>query len=137
MAASTNYAGFWKRFVAYIIDAILISVVLNLVKVGLGSAAATTDANAASGVVSLIISWIYFAYMESSDKQATFGKMALGIRVTDLQGKRITFGRATGRFFSKILSGITLCIGYMMAGWTQKKQALHDLIAGTLVVNTR
>jgi uncharacterized RDD family membrane protein YckC len=72
--------------------------------------------------------------MESSSKRATLGKMALGIIVTDLEGKRISFGRATGRFFSKILSGIIIYIGFIMVAFTDKKQGLHDMIAGTLVI---
>ncbi len=79
--------------------------------------------------------WLYFALMESSVKQGTLGKMALGIIVTDANGNRISFGRATGRYFGKIISGAILCIGYIMAGFTEKKQALHDMIAGCLVVN--
>jgi uncharacterized RDD family membrane protein YckC len=75
--------------------------------------------------------------MESSRYQASLGKMALGIVVTDLSGQRISFGRATGRHFAKIISKITIYIGYMMAGWTQQKQALHDMIAGCLVIRKR
>ena len=81
-----------------------------------------------------VAQWLYFALMESSSKQATLGKMALGIRVTDVNGNRIGFGRATGRHFAKILSGLILGIGFLMAAFTEKKQALHDMIAGTLVV---
>ena len=72
--------------------------------------------------------------MESSAKQATVGKMALGIIVTDLDGRRIGFGRATGRYFAKILSALTLGIGFLMAGFTERKQALHDMVASCLVV---
>ena len=72
--------------------------------------------------------------LESSANQATVGKMALGIQVTDLQGNRISFGRALGRTLAKILSGLILLIGYIMAAFTEKKQGLHDMIAGTLVV---
>ncbi|NOX17851.1 MAG: RDD family protein [Chlorobi bacterium] len=86
-------------------------------------------------VVTIVLQWLYFALMESSSKQATLGKMALGIKVTDLDGNRISFGRATGRYFGKIISGMIFYIGFMMAGWTQKKQALHDMLAGCLVVN--
>ena len=78
--------------------------------------------------------WIYEASMESSSKQATLGKMALGLKVTDESGRRISFARASARYFGKILSRMTLLIGYIMAGFTARKQALHDLIAGTLVV---
>jgi len=80
--------------------------------------------------------WIYEAAMESSSKQATLGKMALGLKVTDEQGGRISFARATGRYFAKIISGMILFIGYIMAGFTARKQALHDMIAGTLVTRT-
>jgi len=88
-------------------------------------------------VVLLLIAlqWLYFAAMESSDRQATFGKGAMSLQVTDLTGRRLTFGHATGRFFAKIISGlIPLGIGYIMAGFTEKKQALHDMIAGSLVL---
>jgi uncharacterized RDD family membrane protein YckC len=81
-----------------------------------------------------VAGWLYFAMMESSNKMATLGKMAIGIKVTDLNGNRISFGRATGRYFAKILSGMILMIGYIMAGFTEKKQALHDMIASCLVV---
>jgi uncharacterized RDD family membrane protein YckC len=81
-----------------------------------------------------VVGWLYFALMESSSHQATLGKMALGIRVTDLQGGRLTFGRATARFFGKIVSGLICYIGFIMAAFTERKQALHDMIAGTLVV---
>ena len=83
----------------------------------------------------LAIPWLYYALMESSKNQGTLGKMALGLRVTDLDGKRISFGRATARYFSKYLSGFTLMIGYIMAAFTPKKQAMHDMIASTLVLS--
>jgi uncharacterized RDD family membrane protein YckC len=73
--------------------------------------------------------------MESSERQATFGKSVMSLRVTNYEGQRISFGHATGRFFAKIVSGmVPLAIGYIMAAFTEKKQALHDLIAGTLVL---
>ena len=72
--------------------------------------------------------------MESSSKQGTVGKMILNLRVVDMLGNRISFGRATGRFFGKILSGLILNIGYIMAAFTEKKQALHDMLAGCLVI---
>ncbi len=80
------------------------------------------------------IGWLYFALMESSKNQGTLGKMALGLKVTDMDGNKISFGRATGRYFSKILSGMILMIGYIIAGFTDKKQALHDMIASCLVL---
>jgi len=86
-------------------------------------------------MIALLLQWLYYAYLESGEKQATWGKQALGIYVTDLTGNRITFGRASGRFFAKIVSGlIPLGIGFIMAGFTDRKQALHDMIASCLVL---
>ena len=85
------------------------------------------------GIIGLAGGWLYSAMMESSSRQATVGKMAFGMKVTDLQGQRLSFGLATGRHFAKILSGLILCIGFIMVGFTEKKQGLHDMIVGTLV----
>jgi hypothetical protein len=83
----------------------------------------------------IIVGWLYYAGMESSQYQGTFGKMALGLVVTDVDGRPITFARASGRFFAKIITGmVPLAIGYIMAGFTEKKQALHDMIASCLVL---
>jgi uncharacterized RDD family membrane protein YckC len=85
--------------------------------------------------LTIVVTWLYFALMETSVRQGTLGKMALGLFVTDLEGRRISFGRATGRFFAKIITGLVpLFIGYIMAGFTAKRQALHDMIAGCLVL---
>ena len=84
-------------------------------------------------VLTIAASWLYEAVMESSSYQATLGKMILGMKVTDLYGNRISFARATGRHFAKILSAMILCIGFIMVGLTERKQGLHDLVAGTLV----
>lgn len=80
-----------------------------------------------------MINWLYFALLESSSMQGTLGKKALGMIVTDLDGNRIGFGRATGRYFAKFLSAIILLIGFVMVAFTQRKQGLHDIIASTLV----
>jgi len=151
------YAGFWLRVVAYLIDGIVLGVIfgvlflMGIAVVGVGSIETMVrgmhnggDAEPPVafilmflfiGFLSLIASWLYHAYLESSANQGTLGKMALGLIVTDLQGRRISFGHATGRFFAKIITGlIPLGIGYMMAGFTEKKQALHDMIAATLVL---
>ena len=85
------------------------------------------------GVLLVIVPWFYFAYLESSKNQATLGKLALRIAVTDLQGNRITFARATLRFFAKIVSVITLFVGFIIIAFTRNRQGLHDMIAGCLM----
>jgi len=87
-----------------------------------------------SNIWNVILTWLYYTLSESSGSQATLGKKALGLVVTDEAGHRISFGRANGRYFGKIISGLLLCIGYLMAAFTDRKQALHDIMAGTLVL---
>lgn len=141
------YAGFWRRFAALIIDSILVGVVNQIIQAisGVGTRiqeVVAEDPSDISGIMSaagpvwaigFAIQLAYFAYFESSEKQATFGKQALGLIVTDMNGERITFGKAAVRFISKIISGLIIGIGYLMQPFTDKKQALHDMIAGTLV----
>lgn len=143
------YAGFWLRFIALLIDWIIlgfvlgIAVILPLLGRELDSFRGGNPFDmfplysprflAIRGLL-LMGGWIYFALLESSARQATLGKKALGLEVTDMQGRRVSFGRATGRYFGKLISGFILLIGYIMAGFTEKKQALHDILAGTLVI---
>jgi uncharacterized RDD family membrane protein YckC len=134
MTGTTTYAGFWRRFAASFLDGLLLSVVTAPFTLQVGGSIADASRRSASSTISLVVGWLYFALMESSAKQATLGKMALGIIVTDLDGRRIGFGRATGRYFAKILSALTLGIGFLMAGFTERKQALHDMVASCLVV---
>jgi uncharacterized RDD family membrane protein YckC len=159
-APAVTYAGFWKRFLAYIIDGFILGIVYMVLFIpfflllGAGEAMTSQGAfdrqdSASSGIFAAMVGgyfliallivtvagWLYFALMESSSRGATLGKMALGIRVTDLSGNRVSFGRATGRYFGKIVSGLILYIGFIMAGFTQQKQALHDIMAGCLVIN--
>ena len=155
-AAPLPYAGFWKRFFAYLIDGVIINavffVVVGVVVLVIGGGAVISGseslqdfAAALTGLVILLIVvmflglivavWLYFAKMESSPSKATIGKRVMGIYVTDLQGQRLTFGKATARFFSKIITNlIPAGIGWILAGFTEKKQALHDMIVGTLVM---
>jgi uncharacterized RDD family membrane protein YckC len=128
---SKTYAGFWRRFFAYLIDYLILTTGLVLISIGLGRSGALLFLP-----LSLIGGWLYYALMESSRYQATLGKMALGIKVTTLGGERIGFGQASGRFFGKVVSGLTLGVGYLMAAFTEKRQALHDKMASTLVVRT-
>jgi formylglycine-generating enzyme required for sulfatase activity/uncharacterized RDD family membrane protein YckC len=134
-----KYAGFWKRFAAFIIDSILMTIVTYVIYLifiipAALSAGKSEDGTLLRWIMGIIVNWLYWAVMESSSKQATLGKMALGIVVIDYKGQRISFGRATGRQFARIISALILLIGYIMAGFTEKKQALHDMIAETLVV---
>ncbi|MFI5201781.1 MAG: RDD family protein [Candidatus Kapaibacterium sp.] len=156
---AVRYAGFWRRFWAWFLDTLILGAVLGTVAaiIGLGVTGMTgshyylmhgsgsqfymMNHEFAAGSffmltsLWLVVPWLYFALMESASTQGTLGKMALGLRVTDLNGNRISFGKATARYFAKILSAMTLLIGYIMAGFTQKKQALHDFVAGTLVLS--
>lgn len=158
--AGNNYAGFWLRFVAYLIDALLLNIinwmvifpVMGFLGFGLGAAVTGFDLDSmtdgdfiamataiggmlfAGGLIGTAINILYFTLMEASKYQATLGKLALGLKVTDTDGKQLDFIKALIRQVGKILSGIIFLIGYIMAGFTEKKQALHDMIAGTLVV---
>lgn len=158
-----EYAGFWKRFLAAIIDGIILNIAgwIIILVAGIGNlgalrtlsrnsqiddpasqAAAKTAALAMFSEVGIIclvllcLSMLYFSLMESSAKQATLGKLALSLKVTDVNGNRLTFGRALGRNLGKFISSLILYIGYIMAAFTQKKQALHDMMAGTLVLSS-
>jgi uncharacterized RDD family membrane protein YckC len=127
-----EYAGFWRRVAAALIDGILVAVVSWIVT---GIFSGISDgAEVTAQILVLIAAYGYYAGMESSSYQATVGKIALGIQVTDLSGNRISFLRALGRNLAEILSALILLIGYIMVAFTPKKQGLHDLIAGTLVV---
>ncbi|HXP16585.1 MAG TPA: RDD family protein, partial [Terriglobales bacterium] len=146
-AAAVGYGGFWIRVVALIIDGIIVRAVAWPVSMifGLGGLAGmmggfphgAVDLHLFGGSVMLMLvifgSWLYEAFMLSSPYQATLGKMILGMKVTDLSGNRISFARATGRHFAKWLSGMILGVGYIMVGFTERKQGLHDMLAGTLV----
>jgi len=149
-----NYAGFWRRVAAALIDVLFVGI---LSAVFCGIVAAGLFFVAKSGAVSgnvgdarsdlvgytsialfaagpLIISWLYFAKMESSARRATFGKESMKICVTDVDGNRLTFGRASARHFAKVLSAIPAYVGFLMIAFTTKKQALHDMITSCVVV---
>jgi uncharacterized RDD family membrane protein YckC len=161
-ASTTAYAGFGQRLLALIIDLIVIGVVYSIIVTPILAAigfsmvsdaqnmegmSGEEAASAMTGMVGTImagmgmmllvsntIQLLYYALMESSKLQASVGKLALGLKVVDLNGERLSFGKALIRSFGKILSGMILCIGYLIAAFTEKKQALHDMIASTLVV---
>lgn len=158
--SQVKYAGFWLRFAAYIIDQFVIGIagliiavpiILGIIAFGLNldGVKSTSDFFTHEGLllvggiiglivlailISIVMKWLYYALMESSKFGGTIGKIAVSIKVVDMNGNRISFGRATGRYFSRIITNMTLLIGYIIAGFTEKKQALHDLIASCLVV---
>ena len=136
-----EYAGFWRRFAAYLIDYLVIlggALALGFVIGFVAGASGSEDVEGgwlvAIYVTTFVGYYLYYALMESSSNQATVGKIALGLKVTDIQGGRISFWRALGRTFAKILSALILFIGFIMAAFTDRKQALHDKVAHTLVV---
>jgi uncharacterized RDD family membrane protein YckC len=143
------YAGFWLRFVAIIIDGLVLALAGAIVTApfgasfglhsllrgrALGSPGEWIGAAVFFKILLMVLHWLYFAFLESSEWQGTLGKKALGLEVTDMNGNRIDFARASGRYFGKYLSIMTLMIGFIMAGFTEKKQALHDILAGCLVI---
>ncbi len=153
------YAGFWKRAFAFLLDSIILAIpttIVNIIIMVLLFKPVVGTLTSATGpspdimmsimgrymaclalifVSSVLIGWLYYALMESGKKQATLGKLALGIKVVDEKGQRISFARATGRFFGKWISSFVLSFGFYMAGFTRKRQALHDMLASTFVVN--
>jgi uncharacterized RDD family membrane protein YckC len=142
------YAGFWRRTGAALMDAVLLGITftgflfLGLLFVGISlnlSGQEVTNEGALGIFVAIVLilfvlAWLYYAGLESSAWRATIGKRSFGLLVTDAYGRRISFGRATGRYYGKIVSALTLLIGYVLAAFTDQRQALHDLMAGTLVV---
>jgi uncharacterized RDD family membrane protein YckC len=162
LSANTTYAGFGQRLLALIIDSIIISIVyfviltpiLTVIGFGIASEAqnieAMSDEEATAATVGMVgsifaavgtailavyaIQLLYYSIMESSKYQGSVGKIALGIKVVDLNGNRVSFGTAFIRSIGKILSGAIMYIGFLMAAFTEKKQGLHDMIASTLVV---
>ena len=120
------YGGFWKRVLAWLIDSIVVSAAVGII------VAVTFGA----GFVAFFAGhWLYEAFMTSSPWQATLGKRVLNMVVTDLDGRRLSFGRATGRHFAKWISAMALGIGFLIVAFTGRKQGLHDMIASTLVIN--
>ncbi len=136
------YAGFWKRVAASIIDNFLLGIVGGIigailgVAIGLGSGLEDNPAaDLLINLFSIVLGAFYFGWMHSSEHQASLGKMAVGIKVVRTSGERISFARGIGRHFATILSAIILGIGYLMAAFTGRKQALHDIVCDTLVVD--
>ncbi len=139
-----TYAGFWWRVLAYLIDSLIMSAIFFplgfIVGVGVFSSGVDQDSpvmpmlNLGLNGVQILAAWLYHAFLESSSWQGTIGKKVCGLRVTDMDGRQISFAKATGRYFGMILSGMICLIGFIMVAFTEKKQGLHDIMAGTLVL---
>lgn len=149
------YAGFWKRFAAIFIDGVAVGIVTWIVQAVVmagffGVGASFAQRSDFGGMISsagvfgfmlgmvllpLAMQAVYYAWMHSSSRQATLGKMAVGIKVTAENGQPISFARGLARYFATILSSLILGIGYLMAAFTDRKRALHDMVASTLVVD--
>lgn len=143
------FGGFWIRFVAIIIDGLVLTIPSMLVSLavlavfGFGPGSMMNPqvtitpeyqlANNVSTFFQILLAWPYYALMHSK-KGATVGKLALGLRVVDENGMYPSFARATGRYFSTLISGVICAIGYIMAGFHGQKRSLHDIIAGTWVI---
>jgi len=129
------YAGFWLRLAAYLIDLMLLAVVQSV----LAAAVIFMDPGDLRAFLNITpvgyaLTWAYFALFESSPLRGTIGKHAVGIYVSDADGDPISFRRASARFWLKTLSSLVLMIGWIMAAFTPRKQALHDILARTLVL---
>jgi len=141
--AAPDYASVGKRFAAALLDGLIVGAAgffVGLIfgalgRIG-GDAGAVASAYLAQGV-GVVMGWLYYALQESSPNGATIGKKALGIRVQDERGYTISFAHATGRYFGRMLSTIPCMIGYIMAFFSPKKQALHDMLVGAIVVEDR
>jgi uncharacterized RDD family membrane protein YckC len=129
-AGDAIHAGFWRRSAALMLDMLVLAIPLLAIRYAFFLA----NSELLGTIVVIVGLWLYFALLESTDMQATIGKRVMDLKVTDDHGARIGFGRATGRHFGKIVSGLILYIGYMLAGWTARKQALHDMMASCCVV---
>jgi uncharacterized RDD family membrane protein YckC len=141
-----RYASFWTRFCAALVDGIIVKILafLLILFVGLVMAFTFPDTEATQSLydslkepIGVLVFLLYFVGMESSKKQATLGKQCVKIQVTNLDGYSISFGQGIIRTLSKFISTFILLIGYIMAAFTDKKQALHDMAAGTLVIKNK
>ena len=135
----SRFAGFWTRVVAFVIDGLVMFAISVAGAIALGAAGLETSKAAVAGYYIMLAAawWLYFAVWESSSKQATLGKRAVGIVVTDTSERSLSFGRASGRHFAKLLNSLTLGIGWIMVAFSRQKRGLHDVVAGTLVIRRK
>lgn len=136
----TAFGGFWRRLGAVLVDSLVLYFPPAIAKVllGLPLVSPSDESDSAKalmvGLGSLLLTWLYSALMESSAAQATLGQQLLGMRVMDMQARRITFARASGRYFCQFLSLLMGGVGYLFNLWTSRRQTVHDLLAGCVVV---
>ena len=126
-----NYGGFWIRFLAYLVDSLIVTVGFVGIMLLLGAMGLEL---AGAEIIFLVLSILYWALMHSSPRQATIGKELCGLKVGGPNGERLSVPRALGREAAKIISSLTLLIGFIIAAFTRNKQALHDFVASTYVV---
>ena len=134
------YGGFWIRFAANAVDFVVLLIPTLLVSFLYRSTTPANNEVEELGLklgdmgLNILIWWVYTAVLLSSSWQATVGKKVCGLRVVGYDGKRVSFGRATGRYFATFLWALTLGVGVFMIAWTRRKQRIHDFVANTLVV---
>ncbi len=139
LSGITEHPNFGWRLVACMIDTVVTSVLGGVTGLLVGAALENTGVSGSDlyelcgAIGGIVAAWLYYALLESSDAQATLGKMACRFRVTDLQGRRISFLRASGRHFGKLVSVMTLGVGYLMCAFTRRRQCLHDIMAECLM----
>jgi uncharacterized RDD family membrane protein YckC len=140
------YAGFWTRLFATLLDVIFFAplffmfAMLSVVFLPLPDDPSQMFLSRNYWIfqgLNVLFFWLLYAGFESSAMQGTPGKRVLNVAVTDMDGKRLTFRRASGRFFARYISAMFFLIGYFMVAFTERKQALHDLVAKTLVIRRR
>jgi uncharacterized RDD family membrane protein YckC len=146
------YAGFWRRLVAAVLDQIILLVgrafiygalilmvyaMIHFAEVQHLQIVIFSILGVCLFFVDIWLTWIYFALLESSSYQGTPGKLAMGIRVWHKEKRALTFEEATVRYFAKILSRMTIMIGYILCAFSSRKQALHDFVAGSVLVVQR
>ncbi len=138
---SFRYAGFWLRLVAAVIDAGLLLILVWLLSLAFGVNITSPVHEGADflnfrlfELSALFFAWLYFAVMESAVPQATVGKLFMGIYVTDMEGERLLFSRASIRYWLKYVTIFTFFIGFVMAAFNRQKQALHDKFVKSLVL---
>lgn len=139
-----QYASFWRRLAAFIVDILILGLVETIILRPLFTEGDFSFTNV-NGVwvwfgspfkltASTIVAWLYFSLLESSGRRGTIGKIIMNVYVADMNGKQITFGAASLRYFSKFLSAFIFGVGFLMILFTDKNQGLHDLLAKTLVI---